>query len=428
MAESKNKKKTTNTTKKKSTNKNTTVSKKTNNKNTKSVNKNSTPKKTAVPKKNITTKNTAVPKKNTTTKKTAVPKKNTTTKKTVSTKTVTSNKQTTSKKNEIKEVKKIEIKEKKKIININDILNAIKKPFVIVKNKIVNYFKSYDEKEIEEPKLISFKFLSKLIILLIVIGMFILLPRLNKKGNNSSLSVVNTESIPIFTYHRIVPKMYKQAKYFDDSDTISEKVFKEQMRYLYLNGYKTISIDEFYCWYQGKCKFDNKTVMITFDDGYQEDYFIALPILERYNFKATSFIVGIRVKDEKITKYDGNKKKYLSNNLIKDIKNNHKNLTLESHSYDMHFKKKDKPISKKYNYEENLNDFKKNEKFKFKYIAYPYGYTDGEVLKAVEKSKYKLGFLSDNKESATRKSDKYKIPRIEIDDKDTIDSFIKWLN
>lgn len=415
-----------------------------------------TKKKSTTTKKNNTTKKTTTTKKNTNaTKKSTTTKKNTNTKTSTAKKTNTAKKSTksannTPKKNtskkveenkiEVKETpKKVEVKKEKKKFNIKNILNNIKQFFiktfknikqffVNIKNKIVNYFKSYDEKEIEEPKLISFKFIGKLIILLLVILIFILLPKLTKKAGISNINVVNTDSIPIFTYHKIVPKMYKQAKYFDEKDTISEKVFIEQMKYLYLNGYKTISVDEFYCWYKGKCKFDNKTVMITFDDGYQEDYFIALPILEKYNFKATSFIVGIRVKDDVINKYDGNKKKFLSNNLIKDIKNNHSNLTLESHSYDMHFKKNDKPISKKYNTEDILKDFKKNDKFKFKYIAYPYGYVDSEVVKATEKSKYNLGFLSDNGEKATRKSDKYKIPRIEIDDKDNLDTFIKWLN
>lgn len=45
------------------------------------------------------------------------------------------------------------------------------------------------------------------------------------------------------------------------------------MKYLYINGYKTISSEEFYHWYYGEIDYYGKTLMITIDDGYYEDYY-----------------------------------------------------------------------------------------------------------------------------------------------------------
>ena len=36
-------------------------------------------------------------------------------------------------------------------------------------------------------------------------------------------------------------------------------------------------------------KKENKTIIITFDDGYKDIFYNALPILKKYNFKATCF-------------------------------------------------------------------------------------------------------------------------------------------
>ena len=57
------------------------------------------------------------------------------------------------------------------------------------------------------------------------------------------------------------------------------------MYYLFINNYKTISTEEFYKWYKGEIEYYGKTLMIVFDDGYYEDYYLAYPIIKRYNIK-----------------------------------------------------------------------------------------------------------------------------------------------
>jgi peptidoglycan/xylan/chitin deacetylase (PgdA/CDA1 family) len=48
---------------------------------------------------------------------------------------------------------------------------------------------------------------------------------------------------------------------------------------------------ELFASYEGKGILPSKPIVITFDDGYEDNFLTALPIMEKYNMKATVFIV-----------------------------------------------------------------------------------------------------------------------------------------
>ncbi|MCF8011892.1 MAG: polysaccharide deacetylase family protein [Clostridiales bacterium] len=92
--------------------------------------------------------------------------------------------------------------------------------------------------------------------------------------------------VVILTYHDIVTGKPQSSAQINAAD------FKEQVKYLYKKGYNVLSLDEFINYYnQGS--FPEKSVMITFDDGYRSFYTRAYPILLKYNFHAVIFpVVG----------------------------------------------------------------------------------------------------------------------------------------
>ena len=114
-------------------------------------------------------------------------------------------------------------------------------------------------------------------------------------------------------------------------------MFEKMMNYLYNNGFKTISTEEFYKWYKGKIEFYGKTVMITIDDGKYEDYYLAYPIIKKYNFKAASFIVGSRIHN-KTKKYNKNESNYIGLDIVNRIRKEYPKYEFQSHSYNMHVK------------------------------------------------------------------------------------------
>ncbi|MDF2635744.1 MAG: polysaccharide deacetylase [Pelosinus sp.] len=92
-----------------------------------------------------------------------------------------------------------------------------------------------------------------------------------------------TNAVPMLAYH--------QVGEVDDIYSVTPGQFEEQMEYLQKNGYHAISLEELFDFYEGKGNLPAKPIIITFDDGYADNYLTALPILEKYNLSATVFIV-----------------------------------------------------------------------------------------------------------------------------------------
>ena len=82
--------------------------------------------------------------------------------------------------------------------------------------------------------------------------------------------------IPVLSYHSIDNS--------NSSISLKTDVFEKQLNYLKQRGYKTIDFNEIE-------KKENKTIIITFDDGDKDVLYNAVPILKKYNFKASCFLV-----------------------------------------------------------------------------------------------------------------------------------------
>ncbi len=67
--------------------------------------------------------------------------------------------------------------------------------------------------------------------------------------------------------------------------------FEEQMAYLYDNHYQTLSLAEIINYYTKGIELPEKSVLLTFDDCYQSIARYAYPILKKYQFRATAFVV-----------------------------------------------------------------------------------------------------------------------------------------
>ena len=72
---------------------------------------------------------------------------------------------------------------------------------------------------------------------------------------------------------------------------VSLENFGDQMTYLYENHYHTLSLSQVIDYYSKGTELPEKSVLLTFDDCYQSIARYAYPILKRYHFKATAFVV-----------------------------------------------------------------------------------------------------------------------------------------
>ncbi len=90
----------------------------------------------------------------------------------------------------------------------------------------------------------------------------------------------------ILSYHSIGEEIPEHKTPY-----ISEEAFKKQMDFLNRYHYRVISLADLVELLVNKEKIPAKTVVITFDDGYRNNYTKAFPILKQYRFPATIFVI-----------------------------------------------------------------------------------------------------------------------------------------
>ena len=235
------------------------------------------------------------------------------------------------------------------------------------------------------------------------------------------------DHISILTFHRLISDEVKRRKFINNQWIGSIDVFAQMMEWLFVNNYKTISTIEFYQWYKGYKQYPRKTVLITFDDGHYDFYYLVFPILKKYNFKATFFIVGNRT-NKKTPKYNATKIGYIGEDIIEKLKEIYPNIEFQSHSYNLHSIRNGKALIEYKSIQEIKSDILANSKYNFSAIAYPYGKYTKSIKKILAEQGYLCAFTTWPYDYATRNSDKYAIPRIEITGFSNINDMIKWVN
>ena len=99
--------------------------------------------------------------------------------------------------------------------------------------------------------------------------------------------------VPVLEYHRIVPKA--QAGSSVASLVVPPNVFDEQMAALAAAGWHTITAAKLGEGLRTGVTPEHKTVVITIDDGWWDGYTFALPILQKYGFVATYYVITGRL-------------------------------------------------------------------------------------------------------------------------------------
>ena len=195
-------------------------------------------------------------------------------------------------------------------------------------------------------------------------------------------------------------------------EVICEKMdtFRKQLQYLKDNNFKILTMDEFIDFMYEKIEIPEKSVLITIDDGaygtgkHNGNHLI--PVLEEYKVPATLFL---------ITGWW-------------DIENYRSPyLQVESHTNDLHTSGGCNATC--IGYDKLVEDLRKSIDVtkSTKAFCFPFYSYSNEAIKAVKDVGFKVAFIGGNRK-ASRKDDKYKIPRYPIHDSTTMEQFIKMVN
>lgn len=98
---------------------------------------------------------------------------------------------------------------------------------------------------------------------------------------------MNRLNVPILYYHSITPQKY--FKWFRNYLTLELSYFEEHLKYFKLNKYKSIFLNEYFDLQKTENIKDNY-LLLTFDDGYVDNYIYVYPLLKKYGFKGTIFV------------------------------------------------------------------------------------------------------------------------------------------
>jgi len=112
-------------------------------------------------------------------------------------------------------------------------------------------------------------------------GQTVVIPK--RPWNLSGVTPTGYQLVPILTYHDLAPAAKGRM-------VMGAKGFEEQMRYLKANGYRVITLKEFVEFVSLQRQLPEKSVLITFDDGYRSFLRYAYPVLKELGFSATLFI------------------------------------------------------------------------------------------------------------------------------------------
>lgn len=137
-----------------------------------------------------------------------------------------------------------------------------------------------------------------------------------------------TADVPVLLYHSIVEE---PGSYLE----VSPETFDGQMRFLVENGYHAVTAQELIDYVYHGGTLPDKPVLISFDDGYQNNYDYAWPILKKHGLKATIYAIGVSVGHDRYKDTQFEMTPHFGFEQAREMVESGV-IDVQSHTYDMH--------------------------------------------------------------------------------------------
>jgi len=124
--------------------------------------------------------------------------------------------------------------------------------------------------------------------------------------------------LSLFNYYGAVILLYHSVGENSELPTIKPDDFEKQLKYLSKNKFNVIKLTELGELIINHKRIPPKTVCLTFDDGYRDNFLKVFPALKKYNFPATIFMSTALIGHERISE-KGERFEYLSEREIKEM-------------------------------------------------------------------------------------------------------------
>jgi peptidoglycan/xylan/chitin deacetylase (PgdA/CDA1 family) len=210
--------------------------------------------------------------------------------------------------------------------------------------------------------------------------------------------------LPTLMYHHIQdPEVAKEKN--QTSLTTDTDFFLKQMDYLRTRGYTVVSMNDLINFFDAGIKIPAKAVLITVDDGYDDFYFKAYPILSQYGLHATVFTPTGLINNygylnwEEVSQMNASGLVLFANHTW-----SHKNVKAANDVVEKEITTADTQLA-----ERGLNSPK--------VFAYPYGIEGSYAEGVLARMGYKLAF-STRPGSVLCKAQRFDLPRVRVGNRD----------
>ena len=93
--------------------------------------------------------------------------------------------------------------------------------------------------------------------------------------------------VPVLCYHRVLPELREGET---PIYALTPEEFESDMAFLAKQRFRSLSLDEYIHYNSGGATPPERSVLVTFDDGYADNFYHALPIAERHGIKINLFL------------------------------------------------------------------------------------------------------------------------------------------
>jgi len=224
--------------------------------------------------------------------------------------------------------------------------------------------------------------------------------------------------IPILMYHMVCETDDPKEKRY----CCHPKAFKRQMAYLKRAGYRVIGLDDLINCIKDGSTMLQKSIAITFDDGFADNYDNAFPVLKKYGFPATIFVVSQLVDrtNEWMQEEGFPARKLLGWEELKDMSEN--GITIGSHTTTHALLIDIETESARHEISNSKSDLEDALAKPVHFFAYPYGRFNQQIEKVVAEAGY-LGACSTRSGFNSAHANPFALRRIEVYGTDTLWNF-----
>lgn len=174
------------------------------------------------------------------------------------------------------------------------------------------------------------------VVILIILG-YVYIAGYSPTSSIQVLASAESEGVelPVIMYHSLLKDTTHHGKY-----VISPSLFESDLKYLKERGYTTVSVTDLLNYVKGGT-LPEKPILITFDDGYYNNYCYGFPILQKYGSKAVIAVIGYYTD---IYSQSEEKSAYYSHVTWDEIKEMNESGLVEiaNHTYNLHSQKSGK--------------------------------------------------------------------------------------